>query len=90
MRRRKLTLGGFLVGVILGVCLLNVPPEHQGFFSRFAGYSAMPLMILLSPIIFLLTPVGLFAGSLIGHAVSAVITWTAVGYAADLVANKRR
>jgi hypothetical protein len=90
MRRRRLTLGGFLVGVILGACLLNCPPDQQGFFTRFAGYSALPLLIVLSPVIFLLTPVGLLAGSLIGHAVSAVLTWTAVGYAADLVANKRK
>lgn len=90
MRRRRLTLGGFLVGVILGACLLNVPPEHQGFCTRLAGYSAMPLLIVLSPVIFLLAPIGLFAGSLVGHAVSAVLTWTAVGYAADLVANKRK
>ena len=90
MRRRWLTFGGFLVGVILGACLLNCPPGHEGFLARFAGYSAMPLLVVLSPLIFLLTPVGLFTGSLVGHAVSAVLTWTAVGYAADLVANKRK
>jgi hypothetical protein len=90
MRRRRFCLGGFLVGVFLGACLLNVHPDHQGFCTRLAGYSAMPLLIVLSPVIFLLTPIGLFAGSLIGHAVSAVLTWTAVGYAADLVANKRK
>jgi hypothetical protein len=90
MRGRRLTVAGFVIGVILGACLLNVPPGHQGFFTQFASWSAMPLLIVLSPVIFLLTPVGLFAGSLLGHAVSAVLTWTAVGYAADLVLGKRR
>lgn len=86
MRRRKLTIGGFVLGAILGACLLNVPAEHQGFFTMFADYSAMPLMILLSPLLFLTAPAGLFA---FGHAFAAVLTWTAIGYAADLVANQR-
>lgn len=86
MRRWRFTIVGFIAGAIFGACLLNVPPDHRGLFTRLALYSAMPLLIVLSPVIFLLAP----AGSLVGHAVSALLTWGAAGCAADLVAGKRK
>ena len=46
MRRRRFTFVGLLLGAILGACLINLPPEQHGFFTRFAGYSAMPLLII--------------------------------------------
>lgn len=91
MWRRRLSLGGFVVGAALAACLLNCPPDHAGFFCSFATYAATPLLVALSPIVFLLAAVGLKVGPAAGLAGSSVLTWTAVGYATSLwVGSKRR
>lgn len=90
MWRRRLSLGGFLLGVLLGGVLLNGTPDHQGAFTRFAAYSATPLLIALSPVLFLLSSVGLYAGHLAGLAASSVLTWTMLGFATGFVADRSR
>lgn len=89
MWRRRLAFGGFLVGVILGACLFNAPPESQGLIARLAGYTAMPLLIVLSPFVFLLSAAGLSLGPILAQAFSAVATWTAAGYLAGFAADQR-
>lgn len=90
MWRRRLTIGGFVLGAALAACLLNCPPDHQGFFCRFAAYAATPLLVVLSPIVFLLAAVGLKLGPAAGLAGSSVLTWTAAGYATSLWAGRKR
>lgn len=90
MWRRRLSLGGFVIGAALAACLLNCPPDHQGFFCRFGGYAATPLLLLLSPIVFLLSAVGLKVGPAAALAGSSVLTWTAVGFATSLWAGAKR
>lgn len=90
MWRRRLSLGGFILGVLLGACLLNCPPDRMNFGAQLAAYSGTPLLILLSPVLFLLSSVGLYAGPVAGLAGSAVLTWTMVGFASGLVADRRR
>jgi hypothetical protein len=84
MWRRRLTLGGFFLGALLAACLLNCPAGHDGFFCRLATYSATPLLVLLSPILFLLAA----AGVTVNHAASAVVTWTLLGFLASVAAGK--
>lgn len=90
MWHRRLSLGGFVLGVLLGACLVNCPPDHQGFVCRFAVHAATPLLIVLSPVIFLLSAAGLHIGHVAGLAGSSALTWTAVGYAASFFVRKRR
>ncbi|MBI2386635.1 MAG: hypothetical protein HYV14_11545 [Elusimicrobia bacterium] len=87
---RRLSLGGFVLGVLLGACLLNATPDHQGALTQLAAYSATPLLLLLSPVLFLLSSVGLYAGHVAGLAGSAVLTWTMVGFATGFVVDRRR
>lgn len=84
MWRRRLTFGGFLIGVALGGWLLNAPPGHEGFLTTLAAYSATPLLVLLSPVLFLLSA----AGITVNHAASAVVTWTLLGFLASVAAGK--
>ncbi|MBI2787673.1 MAG: hypothetical protein HYX59_03220 [Elusimicrobia bacterium] len=84
MWRRRLTFGGFLIGVALGGWLVNAPPGHEGFLTMLAAYSATPLLVLLSPVLFLLAAVGVT----INHAASAVVTWTLLGFLASVAAGK--
>jgi hypothetical protein len=90
MWRRRLSLGGFVIGAALAACLLNCPPEHSGFFCRFGANAATPLLIVLSPIVFLLSAVGLKVGPVAALAGSSVLTWTAVGFATSLWAGSKR
>lgn len=90
MWRRRLVLGGFLLGALLAACLLNCPAGHEGFFCRFATYAATPLLILLSPLVFLLSAAGLQPGHVAALAGSSVVTWTLAGAAAGLLAGPRR
>lgn len=90
MWRRRLSLGGFVIGAALAACLLNCPPDHQGFFCRFAANAATPLLVVLSPVVFLLNALGLKLGPAAGLAGSSVLTWTAVGYATSLWAGSKR
>lgn len=55
-----------------------------------AGYSATPLLILLSPLLFLLSAAGLYPGYFVGHAVSALLTWTLLGYLSGVIADRLR
>ncbi|MCR4295818.1 MAG: hypothetical protein NUW21_09810 [Elusimicrobia bacterium] len=87
MWRRRLAFGGFLVGLVLGACIFNA--EGQGAVARLAGYSAMPLLIVLSPFVFLLSAAGLSLGPVLAQAFSAVATWTAAGYLAGFAADRR-
>lgn len=84
MWRRRLTFGGFLIGVALGGWLLNAPPGHEGFLTTLAAYSATPLLVLMSPVLFLLSA----AGITVNHAMSAVVTWTLLGFLASVAAGK--
>lgn len=84
MWRRRLTFGGFLIGVALGGWLLNAPPGHEGFLTLLAAYSATPLLVLLSPVLFLLAA----AGVTVNHAASAVVTWTLLGFLASVAAGR--
>lgn len=70
---------------MLGACLLNVAPGDEGAFTRLASVSATPLLLLLSPVLILLP----YAGSMIGHAVSALVSWTLLGYIAGAIADAR-
>lgn len=90
MWRRWLTLGGFVIGAALAACLVNCPAEQATLGARLAVYSGTPLLVLLSPILFLLSSVGLYAGHVAGLAGSAVVTWTMLGFASGLVADRRR
>ncbi|MDP3544292.1 MAG: hypothetical protein Q8T11_17640 [Elusimicrobiota bacterium] len=89
MWRRRLAFGGFLVGLLLGACIFNAGPEGQGPIARLAGYTAMPLLLLLSPFVFLMSAAGLTLGPILAQAVSAVATWTAAGYLAGFAADRR-
>lgn len=74
---------------MLGACIFNAAPEAQGLIARLAGWSAVPLLIVLSPFVFLLSAAGLTLGPVLAHAVSAVATWTAAGYLAGWAADRR-
>lgn len=89
MWRRRLAFGGFLVGLLLGACIFNAAPEGQGLIARLAGWSAMPLLIVLSPFVFLLSAAGLALGPVLAQALSAIATWTAAGYLAGFAADRR-
>lgn len=82
MWRRRLAFGGFLVGLALGVCIFNAAPEGPDLLARLAGYTALPLLIVMSPFVLLLSGAGLPLGPVLAHAVSAVATWTAAGFLA--------
>ncbi|MDD5304451.1 MAG: hypothetical protein PHS14_15245 [Elusimicrobia bacterium] len=69
--------------------MLNVHPGDQGPFTQFASYSAMPLLVLLSPVMLLLSFGGIFFGNFVGHALSAVLTWTLLGFLAGAIADRR-
>lgn len=84
MWHRRLAYGGFLIGVILALSLLNSTPESQGALAKLAEITALPLLLALSPVLFLLS-VG--AGGFALHAVCAVLTWTAAGFAAGYAAD---
>lgn len=89
MWRRRLAFGGFLVGLLLGAWLFNAGPESQDLIARLAGWSAMPLLVLLSPFVFLMSAAGLALGPVLAQALSAVATWTAAGYLAGFAADRR-
>lgn len=89
MWRRRLALGGFLIGVVLGGCLINVHPSAHGPFTQFALFSAMPMLVLLSPLLLLFSFGGIFFGNFIGHAIAAVLTWTMLGFLAGATADWR-
>lgn len=86
MWRRKLALTGFVIGVSLGACVLNVPPGDEGAFTYLASVSATPLLLLLSPVLILLP----YTGGFLGHAVSATVSWTLLGFLAGAVADRKR
>lgn len=84
MWHRRLAYGGFLIGVILALSLLNSTPESQGALAKLAEASSLPLLLVLSPVLFLLSIGG---GGFTVHAVCAVLTWTAAGFAAGYAAD---
>jgi len=86
MWRRKLALAGFVIGVALAACVLNVAPGNEGAFTRLASVSATPLLLLLSPVLILLP----YIGGTAGHAVSALVTWTLAGFLAGALADRKR
>lgn len=49
----------------------------------------MPLLVLLSPFVFLMSAAGLAMGPILAQAISAVATWTAAGYLAGFAADRR-
>lgn len=84
MWRKRLSAAGFVVGLCFGAWLLNAPAGDATALTKLGAVSAMPLLVALSPILFLLSVGG---GGFAVHAVSAVLTWTLLGLAAGSFAD---
>ena len=74
----------------MGACLLNSHPDKHGLCIQFAAYTATPMLVLLSPILLLVSFGGIYTGNFIGHAASAVLTWTLLGFLAGTIADLRK
>lgn len=84
MWRKRLSAAGFVVGLCVGAWLLNAPAGDMSPLTKLGAVSAMPLLIALSPVLFLLSVGG---GGFTLHAVSAVLTWTLIGFAGGAFAD---
>lgn len=84
MWRKRLSAAGFVLGLCVGAWLLNAPAADAGAITKVAAASALPLLVALSPILFLLSIGG---GGFGVHAVSALLTWTLLGLAAGSFAD---